>query len=263
MQEALALTWKTLDARLRNLRFGAAAALADLLVLAGLAIGLRSPWVTLGLPMPILLGVVFVERDRRLLFAWEDRVLALWGNSDLSMGVLARTLTDFPHPLKQSLRAMAAGLPENGDYRVPDAPGLAAYRCVFWTRSLLEEIRLRRSAVLALALACLPFSVWWFSAHLRYGLLIGLAPLAIVPIGQAVGLRRAWRAWQGRRGGPLSAESAPSTQSAPLAQSGPSSLSSVPGCAERLEKLDWTRIPARWRRTLRAELGLRDPAGPG
>jgi len=233
---------------MRNLRFGAASALAALLALAGLAAALRSPWVTLGLPVPVLLGVAFVERDRRLLFAWEDRVLALWGNSDLSLGVLARTLADFPHPLKQSLRAMAAGLPENGDYRVPDPQGLAAHRCVFWTRSLLEESRLRRSAVLWLALACLPFSLWWFTAHVRYGLLIGLAPLAAVPLGQTVGLRMAWRAWQGRRA------------ALPSAQPGPSAPSAY---AERLENLDWTGVPARWRRALRADLGLGNTAGPG
>jgi hypothetical protein len=245
MQESLALTWKTLEARLRNFRFGSASALAALLALAALAIGLRSPWVTLGLPVPILLGAVFLERDRRLLFAWEDRVLALWGASDLSMGVLARTLADFPHPLKQSLRAMAEGLPENGDYRIPDPAGLAAQRCLFWTRSLLEEMRLLRAAVWGLALACLPFSLWWFSVNVRYGWLFGLAPLAAVPLGHAIGFRRARQAWRLRRAG---------LPSSPLA---------LPADrAERLESLDWTRVPARWRRILRADLGI-GAANPG
>src|SRR5690606_36175604 len=113
MEEAIALTWKTMADRLRNLRIGAFTMLAFLAaaIVAAFVLGI-APASAL-LPALAGAGVFFMHRDRAVLFAWEDRVLSLWGASDLCLGIFRQTFMDHPHALKRSLKSLPASLPEN------------------------------------------------------------------------------------------------------------------------------------------------------
>ncbi|HKP96260.1 MAG TPA: hypothetical protein VJ385_10920 [Fibrobacteria bacterium] len=239
MQEAIALTWKTMSDRLRNLRFGALASLGTAIALILCAFFLRS-WVVLaGLPVLILSGVFFAHREQKILFTWEDRVLALWGGSDLCMGIFVQTMANHPHALKRSLKSLVASLPENADYLVPPADRIKAYRWLFWTRSLLQQIRFARAAAFHFILACLPVSLWYVSGAGWPWILLGLSPICALPLAES------FLAWAGMRRWKRLATG--------LGAWDPGAL---PDFAARLEGLDWTRIPARTRAAVRA--GIRD-----
>ncbi|MDB5105343.1 MAG: hypothetical protein JWP91_3032 [Fibrobacteres bacterium] len=237
MEEAIALTWKTMTDRLRNLRFGALASLASLVLMLILAIAFRRGWVLGGLPALILLGTWFVHREQKLLFGWEDRVLALWGASNLCMGILSQTLSNHPHSLKKSLKSMAANLPENPDFITPPEGHILAHRRLFWTRSLLQDIRFLRAAAFNLTLAVLPVSIWSVWSEGWPGLLLGLTPVCALPIMDSLMTQLKIRAWKKR-----------------LAGEKPGSDASLPDYQARLAALDWSRIPPRQQAAIRSAL---------
>jgi hypothetical protein len=241
MQESIALTWTTLTARLKNLRAGAAC--AGLAVLALLICGVwsRSGWTLAGLPALMLLGYAFFRRDSRLIYRWEDSVLARWGASDLCMGILVQTFRDHPGPLKATLKGMIAHLPPNPDYLTPPSDAIKAERALFFARSGIQQARLARAAALNTALATLPLSAWLGLRH-EYR----LAALALLPLALALPLRS------------LLLARASARLRARRAALSPWNPASVPDLIPRLKALDWEGLPAtareNWEKTLaRAE----------
>ena len=235
MQEAIDLTWATMTARLKNLRFGALASLATLMMLILFAVILRSWWVLAGLPVLMLLGIFFVHREQGILFAWEDRVLALWGASDLCMGIFTQTMNNHPHALKQSLKSLVATLPENADFLVPPPDRIKAYRWLFWTRSLAQEIRFGRAAAFNLILSCLPVCIWAVSGSGWPWILLGVSPICALPMAETLITRLAvWR-WE-KRGKGL----------------GEWRRESLPDLGKRWEAIDWSRVPAGVKKTAHA-----------
>lgn len=226
MQESIAITWSTLTARLKNLRAGAAAAGLALALLIVLGLWLRTGWVWAGLPVLAAIGYAAFARDQRLVFSWEDRVLALWGTSDLCMGILVQTLSNHPTPLNNTLKSMIAFLPENEDY-LPPAPGVAeSQRLRFWTRAMLAEARLHRAAALNLALACLPFLLWFCARQGPAWLALAGLPLVVIPPSRRLALALARRRWDRRRAAIASWQPASSEESGTY-----------------LDGLDWSRLP--------------------
>lgn len=228
MQEAIELTWSTMTARLKNLRFGALAGLGAAVLFILLALFLRSGWVLAGLPALISVGVIFVYREHRLLFAWEDRVLALWGKSDFCMGIFIQTMANHPHALKSSLKSLVAALPENPDYLVPPIDRIKAYRWLFWTRSLAQAIRFSRSAAFNLILSCLPFTFWYLSGAGWPWILMGVSPICALPLAESALSGLSLRRWEKRVSG--------------LGEWKPEALADFDA---RREAVDWSRVPVR------------------
>jgi hypothetical protein len=237
MEEALALTWKTMNARLRNLRFGAIASLASAIAIVILAFVYRSWGLLAGLPLLILSGTLFVHREQKLVFSWEDRVLALWGPSELCMGIFVQTLANHPHALKASLKSMVATLPENPDYIVPPEDQLKAHRWLFWTRSLAQEIRFYRAASFNFILACVPFALWYVSGEGWPWILIGLSPICALPLMEGFLTRAALWRWERR-----------------VKTLGAWNPDSLPGFEARMRAIDWSRIPARLEKSIRSRI---------
>jgi hypothetical protein len=237
MQEAIALTWKAMTDRLRNLRFGAAASLIGFVALFVAALVYRSVWVAAGLPALILIGSVFVHREQRILFAWEDRVLELWAEANLCMGIFTQTMRNHPHALRHSLQSLVAPLPPNPDFLVPPAGHIAAHRKLFRARSLLQRVRFLRAAARNLALSCLPFTVLWFSREGWPGVLLGLIPLAALPVAMPLLSRCARWNWEKR----LAALNGPGRPA-------------FPDFAARVDALDWKRIPPGLRASMQRTL---------
>ena len=71
MQDAIALTWETLAARVRNYRFGAFASLGLAVFLLVLIVFIPSWWLLAGIPAFLLLGYVFAA-----LWNWLHRARA-------------------------------------------------------------------------------------------------------------------------------------------------------------------------------------------
>ena len=235
MEEAIALTWSTMTARLKNLRFGALASLATAVILIVLTLILRSGWVLAGLPVLLLLGTFFVYREQKIIFAWEDRVLALWGTSNLCLGILAQTMNNHPHTLKQSLKSLVAPLPENADFLVPPIDRIKVYRWLFWTRSLAQEIRFGRAAAFNIILSCLPVCIWAVSASGWPWILLGVSPICALPMAETVLTRLAvWR-WE-KRGKGL----------------GEWSADALKDFQARMDAMDWSRVPAGVKEAVRA-----------
>lgn len=186
MQEAIALTWSTLTARLKNLRAGAVCAGLGLFLLIIAALWLRSGRVLAGLPLLMLVGIAFFHRDAYLVYRWGDRILASWGASDLCMGILVKTFRDHPGPLKATLKGMIGQLPANPDFLLPPPAAIRAERILFWAQASLHRLRFERSAALNLAVSAIPVLAW--EAFRRDSRLLpaALAPLALVPPARAL-----------------------------------------------------------------------------
>jgi hypothetical protein len=128
----------------------------------------------------MIIGFAFFRRDAALVFRWEDRVLSLWGASDLCMGILVQTLRNHPGPLKATLKGMISHLPPNPDYLTPPMEAIQAERCVFRFRSALQRLRLARAAVLNVSLACIPWLAWACAREDMRRLPLALGPLLLV-----------------------------------------------------------------------------------
>ncbi len=145
MQEALALTWKTLAARVRNYRIGAFACLGLSALLVLMLLVSPSWWLIGALPLFLALGYTFVYRDQKLLFNWESAVLNYWSSPSFVMGIFSQALSGTHQKLANSIKAMVAILPPDPDYQAPTVSqiNLAKGRC--WTRKAIQDIRLIRS----------------------------------------------------------------------------------------------------------------------
>lgn len=246
MRESIALTWATLNARLRNLRAGAIVASSFLVLAIIAALWLRSGWVWSALPMLAALGAGFFWRDQRLVYRWEDSVLAAWGGTDLCMGILVKTMAEYPGALKKTLKAMVAHLPENKDYLIPHPDSIKAERCLFWIRTCLDEMRLLRAATLNLALASLPLILWLCLRRGPEWLPLAALPLAAIPIARWAILAAGLRRW--------------SLRTRAIAPWKPVSAAEF---TVRMEALDWSRLPARLKSRLTASAQAGFAAAPG
>jgi hypothetical protein len=181
MQESIALTWSTLNARMKNIRAGAAC--AALAVLASLlsAIFIRSGWCLAGLPVLMLVGYAFSRRDLGLVYRWENAILESWDTTDLCMGILVRTFRDYPGPLSGTMKAMVAQLPPNPDFLKPASDAIKAERALFYARSGMQQARMTRAALLHIALSSLPLCAWICFRHDPRLLPLALIPLGLVP----------------------------------------------------------------------------------
>ncbi len=244
MEEAIALTWSTMTARLKNLRLGAIFSLTSILIMILVAIVFRTWWVLAGLPALILSGSLFMYREQKILFAWEDRVLALWGDSDLCMGIFAQTMANHPHALNKSLRSLVAPLPENTDYLVPSMDRIKTYRWLFWTRSLLQETRFLRAAAFNFILACLPVCLWYVWRGGWPWLLLGLSPICALPLAESLVTGWGRRRWEKR-----------------VAGLGAWDAEGLPDLGKRLEAMDWSRVPKGWREWMPGKLAGYSKAG--
>ncbi|MEO6098019.1 MAG: hypothetical protein ABIW76_21090 [Fibrobacteria bacterium] len=226
----MALTWLTLAARIRNFKIGAFGTLGLAILAAVLGVVARSGWVLAMLPSIFMCGYVFLYRDHLLASSWEERVLAIWGEPGFSMGIFAHAVASHPHPLKNTLRAMAGTLPENGDYSLPAPPVIRMHRVLSALRCSLYEIRLYRAAALGIFLASLPIAGW---LSLRLGMpraWYALPTMALIPMAASALSRQAWYVWLRRTEASLA-----STEEA------------AADLAGAMEDLDWSHIPSRWR----------------
>lgn len=256
MEEALALTWRTLAARIRNFKIGAFATLGLAVLAAVLGVVTRSGWVLAMLPSILLCGYVFLYRDHLLVSSWEKRVLAIWGEPGFSMGIFAHAVASHPHPLKITLRAMAGGLPENGDYSMPAPPVIRMHRVLSALRCALYEIRLYRAAALGIFLASLPVTGW---LSLRLGMpraLYALPMIALIPAAASALSHRAWNGWL-RRTEAFRASTEDSTQEAAEKDEEKAAADLAGG----MDALDWSRIPSRWKTKFTAAVSGR-PSRP-
>jgi hypothetical protein len=226
MQESIALTWSTLTARLKNLRAGAVCAGLGLLALLISAFVFRSGWTLAGLPALMLLGYAFFRRDARLVYRWEDAVLARWGASDLSMGILVQTFRDHPGPLKATLKGMIEHLPPNPDYMTPPPDAIKAERALFYARSAIHHARMARAAALNAAVALVPWGAW-----IGYRQDPRLLPLALLPLALVLPLRKLILVRETAR------------LRARCAGLGPWDPSAVPDLLPRLEALEGEGLP--------------------
>lgn len=226
MDEAVALTWSTLTARLKNMRAGAICAGSGLATLIVAALVFRSGRLWCGLPLLAGVGWFFFLRDHKLVFAWEDRVLELWAQEKVVMGIFSSTFANNPSPLKRTLQAMVAHMPPDTDF-LPPAPEVAsAGRCLFWTRAMLQEARLHRGAALNLLLASLPLSIWAGVSPEGAWMAAALLPLALIlPARQAL-LALSLRRWSIRK-----------SALGPWRPEDPAAFSA------RLDGLDWAGMP--------------------
>jgi hypothetical protein len=197
--EALDSTWAALNARMRNIRGAAFAAAGIILAVPALALALRAPSALSGFAALPLLGYAFARRDRRLVSAWEDRILALWAGGSMPMGVLVTTLSLQPGPLKASLLEMLALLPAHGENLGPAPAEAGLRRALSVTRQLLEEIRWTRSAARVLMAAALASSLYLALARSQAtGAAAALGLCAAIAGGQAAWMGATGRTWRRR-----------------------------------------------------------------
>jgi hypothetical protein len=180
MDEAVALTWSTLNRRIRNLRAGAIAVGLGLAALILAAALWRSGWALAGIPLLFLATSVCHARDLKLAFAWEDRVLALWAEDKVVMGIFATAFAHQQGQVKAILQGMLAHLPVIAPTFSPPPDSIRADRCLFWIRSAFHEARLYRGSAAAILVACAPFAAWLGWKQDRGGPALGLLPLALI-----------------------------------------------------------------------------------
>lgn len=226
MDEAVSLTWSTLTRRLKNLRSGAIAAGLCAACLIACGIILDWSWFLAIPPALSLSGYFFFRRDQRMVFAWENRVLALWAEEKLVIGLYVLTFDNHPGPLNRTLKNMVAHLPRNADYLPPSEQEARAERCLFWIRSTLQEIRLQRRNALNLALACLPLAL---CLGYRAGPPWTAAALLILPAALPA---RAWSVYAGRKRWLKRCRAIAPWKPEPLET-----------FTARLDALDWSRLP--------------------
>jgi hypothetical protein len=151
MQEALDLTWKTLNGRMRNYRRAGFASLILAALWAAALLSLRSAWVLYGLGVFPLLGFALVRRDQALVFAWQRRVLELWRAGDLQLAIFIKTLHMQLTPLKSALRSMADTLPVPAGHGAPAPEEARAAQAACEARRAESLARWNRAAALAAA----------------------------------------------------------------------------------------------------------------
>jgi hypothetical protein len=125
MQEALALTWKTLNGRMRNYRMSVILILAWSAALLAVLVLTRSAWALLGLPGLPAIVLLMLGRDQRLVHGWVAGVLERWVGGDLPLGIFAQAVKASPGPLMASRDAMLRLLPLHSGDSGP-AAGMAA-----------------------------------------------------------------------------------------------------------------------------------------
>lgn len=153
MQAALTLTWETLNARMRLLRFAAAGALAIAAASLLLSLILRTPWGLAGSALLLPLGYAFVLSDMRKVYAWEAGILELRESGGLDLDVLVQALEMQPSPFKRSVLEMARTLKQSPDPgTVMGTAGASRSRAL--DRKRRAEIRLARSFCRRSGLAC-------------------------------------------------------------------------------------------------------------
>lgn len=235
MQDAIAFTWQTLTARLRNLRIGSFTCLI-LAVLIGMAVILRPSWWALaGLPVFLLCGFFFLYRDQSLVFTWEAYILDQWSQPDFVMGIFIQAFANNPHALKNSLKSMVSALPADPDYRKPAPEQIRLAKRLFLTRKAAQEIRLFRSVARNAALAALP--VLCLDAYRAEGLLrlYFLGPVLLYPAMQDLIGRLITEGWRKR-----------------LANLEPMGPEEKINFIAQMKSLDWNKVPKRWARRFEA-----------
>jgi hypothetical protein len=260
MQDAIAYTWETLAARVRNYKFGAFASLAFAFLLLIAAVFIRSGWLLACLPLLYLIGYVFAFRDVAIVTAWEERILSGWEKPDFFMGIFSQSMANHPTALNASLKSMIRLLPPDPDNRRPTVSELLLYRRVCATRAALQRLRLQRAGLRGLLLAVIPVFIWlgihsgWRTA--AYG-------LVTIPVGflaLAFANRRAWNRWRERTNlqdgatrethGTLETGAAQETDAAREA----GTAGKVADLAAAADALDWKGIPKSWKDRFRAAM---------
>jgi hypothetical protein len=232
MQDAIALTWETLAARVRNYRLGAFASLGFAFLMILLIIFCRTGWLLAGLPGLYLIGYAFVHRDQDRVAAWEERILADWEKPDFFMGIFAQSMGNHPTKLGKSLKGMITLLPPDPDNARPQPARIALHRAVAATRHALQRARLYRAGVRGVLLACLPLAVWLGLRSDGHWAAYALALLPVWTLLEAWMLRGVKARWR--------------RQTAALEPDG----LACEGYSRAIEALDWKGIPARWRREM-------------
>ncbi len=229
MQDAIAFTWHTLTARLRNLRRGSFACLILAAMLVILTALKPSWWDLAGLPLFLLTGFYFLYRDQKLVFDWEAHVLSQWSQPDFVMGIFVQAFADNPHALKNSLKSMVSALPADPDYRKPTPEQILLTKSLFLTRKAAQESRLFRSMARNIALATLPLLIAWayrLAGPLR---LFFLVPVLLYPAVQALIGKRVYLGWHRK-----------------LSDLGPMGPEATAAFSTQMKNLDWKKIPGPW-----------------
>lgn len=141
---ALDLTWTTVNARLRNLKWTAFELAALLVVVPAVAVVFQSFLFLVGLFLLPLLGFHFAWKDQRLVAAWENRILDWWSHGDMPMAILVTTITLQPNPLQKSLREMFHLLPSQKENGAPSKEEAEKSLAMAAARQAQEMRRLAR-----------------------------------------------------------------------------------------------------------------------
>jgi hypothetical protein len=265
MQDAIAYTWETLAARVRNYKFGAFASLAFAFLLLIAALFLRSGWLLACLPVLYLIGYVFTFRDISLVSAWEERILAGWEKPDFFMGIFAQSMANHPTALNASLKSMIRLLPPDPGNRRPAALELLLFRRVCATRAALQRIRLQHAGLRGMLLSVIPLSVW---IGFHYGWPFATYGLVTIPIGflaLALADRSAWNGWRERtnlqdgtaRETHGAREAGAEREGNAIHDADTAKVGVDLGAA--VDALDWKGIPKRWKDRFRAALSKPTP----
>jgi hypothetical protein len=242
MQDAIALTWETLAARVRNYKFGAFASLAFAFLLLIAAIFIRSGWLLACFPALYLIGYVFAYRDAAIVSGWEERILAGWEKPDFFMGIFTQSMANHPTALNASLKSMIRLLPPDPDNRRPGASELLLHRRVCATRAALQRLRLQRSGLRGLLLACIPLSIW---IGVHFGGRPAAYGLAAIPAGllaHRLANRRIWNGWRAR----INLDAGPDREAGTARETA--------DLAAAVDALDWRGIPKSWKDRFRAAM---------
>jgi hypothetical protein len=260
VQDAIAYTWETLAARVRNYKFGAFASLAFAFLILIAAVFLRSGWLLACLPLLYLIGYVFAFRDVAIVSAWEERILSGWEKPDFFMGIFAQSMANHPTALNASLKSMIHLLPPDPDNRRPSASELLLFRRVCATRAALNRIRLQRAGLRGMVLSFIPWIAWMgFHSGWRYSAYCSVTiPAGFLAV--ALANRSAWNAWRDRTN--LQDGTARKTQAS--REAGAEQESDVTHEADTtkggtelataMDALDWKGVPERWKDRFRAAM---------
>ncbi len=198
MQAALALTWETLNARMRLLRFAAAGALAIAAASLLLSLILRTPWGLAGSALLLPLGYAFVLSDMRKVYAWEAGIHELRESGGLDLEVFVQALEMQPSPFKRSVLEMARALKQPPDPgTVPGTADASPSRSP--DRRRRAEIRLARSFCRRAGLACGALSLAALASGAGQMAVVFAAAAGALLCAEACAWAAAWAA--GRRTG--------------------------------------------------------------
>lgn len=170
MQEALDLTWSTLNARMRNYRIAAVLVLASATIVGIALVVFRSAWVLVVVPILPAVVLAFLGRDTALVHRWEEGVLDRWTSGDLPLEIFAQALSANPGPLRASLKSMIGSLPLESGNASPTPEESTRVKKRFGESRFRQESRMLRAWCLALSLSLVVAGILAYDGNPKSGI---------------------------------------------------------------------------------------------